>query len=82
MYTGELALTLAPRGPRTVAVAQRHAGTLQTLRPLYLDDSGQVTYHVVNPGGACDIHRDDCPLLAGDDLVGHGDVSLLDVPVG
>ncbi|MGX9293689.1 urease accessory protein UreD [Tsukamurella paurometabola] len=51
--TGELSLTLAPRGPRTVAVAQRHAGTLQTLRPMYLDDSGQVTYHVVNPGGGC-----------------------------
>ncbi|TWS25259.1 urease accessory protein UreD [Tsukamurella sputi] len=51
--TGELALTLAPRGRRTVAVAQRHAGTLQTLRPMYLDDSGQVTYHVVNPGGGC-----------------------------
>ncbi|WP_019203526.1 urease accessory protein UreD [Tsukamurella sp. 1534] len=51
--TGELALTLAPRGPRTVAVAQRHAGTLQTLRPVYLDDTGQVCYHIVNPGGAC-----------------------------
>ncbi|MET9325844.1 urease accessory protein UreD [Tsukamurella sp. NPDC003166] len=66
--TGELALTLAPRGPRTVAVAQRHAGTLQTLRPLYLDDSGQVTYHVVNPGGGClrgDTYAIDIDLEAG-----------------
>ncbi|CAM3601488.1 urease accessory protein UreD [Tsukamurella ocularis] len=66
--TGELALTLAPRGQRTVAVAQRHAGTLQTLRPLYLDDSGQVTYHVVNPGGGClrgDTYANDIELEAG-----------------
>lgn len=67
-FTGELALTLAPRGARTVAVAQRHAGTLQTLRPLYLDGSGQVTYHVVNPGGAClrgDSYAIDVELEAG-----------------
>lgn len=51
--TGALALTLARRGPRTVAAAQRHSGTLQTLRPMYLDDSGQVCYYIVNPGGAC-----------------------------
>lgn len=66
--TGELALTLAPRGQRTVAVAQRHAGTLQTLRPMYLDDSGQVTYHVVNPGGGClrgDTYAIDIELEAG-----------------
>ncbi len=66
--TGELALTLAPRGPRTVAVGQRHAGTLQTLRPMYLDDSGQVTYHIVNPGGAClrgDTYAIDVDLEAG-----------------
>ncbi|KXP10840.1 urease accessory protein UreD [Tsukamurella pseudospumae] len=66
--TGELVLTLAPRGPRTVAVRQRHGGTLQTLRPLYLDDSGQVTYHVVNPGGGClrgDTYAIDIDLEAG-----------------
>ncbi|GAB3125625.1 urease accessory protein UreD [Tsukamurella serpentis] len=67
-FTGELALTLAPRGRRTVAVAQRHAGTLQTLRPMYLDDSGQVTYHIVNPGGGClrgDTYSIDVELEAG-----------------
>ncbi|KXO92226.1 urease accessory protein UreD [Tsukamurella pulmonis] len=66
--TGELALTLAPRGTRTVAVGQRHAGTLQTLRPMYLDGSGQVTYHVVNPGGGClrgDTYAIDIELEAG-----------------
>ncbi|BDH56824.1 urease accessory protein UreD [Tsukamurella sp. PLM1] len=49
-------------------MAQRHAGTLQTLRPVYLDDSGQVTYHVVNPGGGClrgDSYAIDLELLAG-----------------
>ncbi len=50
---GELAFTFAPRAGRTVATAQRHGGALQTLRPMYLDDSGQVSYLIVNPGGAC-----------------------------
>ncbi|EGD53854.1 Urease accessory protein UreD [Gordonia neofelifaecis NRRL B-59395] len=51
--SGELRLTLAPRRGRTVAVGQFHEGALQTLRPMYLDDSGQVCYLIVNPGGAC-----------------------------
>jgi urease accessory protein len=33
-------------------VHQRHAGALRILRPHYLDDSGQVCYVVINPGGA------------------------------
>ncbi|PJI51850.1 urease accessory protein UreD, partial [Methylobacterium radiotolerans] len=29
-----------------------HRGALRVLRPMYLDGTGQVTYVVVNPGGA------------------------------
>ena len=36
---------------RSVAVEQYHRGALRVFRPLYLDESGQVTYYVVNPGG-------------------------------
>ncbi|MGO4191118.1 urease accessory protein UreD [Arthrobacter sp. YAF17] len=49
---GELALLVAERGGRSVAVRQFHRGALRVLRPHYLDDSGQVCYVVVNPGGA------------------------------
>jgi urease accessory protein len=49
---GELALRVAVRGYRSVAAHQYHRGALRILRPHYLDDSGQVCYVVVNPGGA------------------------------
>ena len=49
---GELELVVAERGGRSVAVHQFHQGALRVLRPHYLDDSGQVCYVVVNPGGA------------------------------
>ncbi|MGQ1837887.1 urease accessory protein UreD [Kocuria turfanensis] len=49
--TGRLALVLAPRGERTVAVRQFHAGALRVLRPHRLDGSGQPCFVVVNPGG-------------------------------
>jgi urease accessory protein len=51
-WRGELALTVRPRNGRSVAVQQFHRGALRVLRPLYLDTSGQVTYVIVNPGGA------------------------------
>ena len=35
-----------------MAAHQFHQGALRVLRPHYLDDSGQVCYVVVNPGGA------------------------------
>nr|WP_258868438.1 urease accessory protein UreD [Arthrobacter sp. RT-1] len=35
-----------------MARSQFHEGALRVLRPHYLDDSGQVCYVVVNPGGA------------------------------
>jgi len=49
---GELALRIGVRGGRSVASHQFHQGALRILRPHYLDDSGQVCYVVVNPGGA------------------------------
>lgn len=49
---GELALRVAKRTGRSVAVHQFHQGALRVLRPHYLDDSGQVCYVMVNPGGA------------------------------
>lgn len=49
---GRLELVLSERGGRTVARSQFHQGALRVLRPHYLDDSGQVCYVVVNPGGA------------------------------
>jgi len=49
---GELAIRVENRGGRSVAAHQYHRGALRVLRPHYLDDSGQVCYVVVNPGGA------------------------------
>ncbi|WP_307457295.1 urease accessory protein UreD [Pseudarthrobacter oxydans] len=49
---GELELRIAVRGEKSVAVHQYHRGALRVLRAHYLDDSGQVCYVVVNPGGA------------------------------
>ncbi|GAB3942965.1 urease accessory protein UreD [Corynebacterium tapiri] len=54
--TGSLQLKIALQnhggGTRSYAAQQFHQGALRVLRPLYLDSSGQVTYHVINPGGA------------------------------
>lgn len=50
--TGLLELAIAARDGRSYARHQRHSGTLRVLRPHYLDSSGQVTYTVLNPGGA------------------------------
>jgi urease accessory protein len=49
---GELRLCIGRRGGRSVATRQEHRGALRVLRPHYLDDSGQVCYVIVNPGGA------------------------------
>jgi len=51
-WRGELALTISARRGRSVAAHQYHRGALRVLRPIYLDGTGQVTYVVVNPGGA------------------------------
>jgi urease accessory protein len=49
---GLLELRVALRGQRSIAKHQYHQGALRILRPHYLDESGQVCYVVVNPGGA------------------------------
>lgn len=49
---GELALRVEQRAGRSVAAHQFHQGALRVLRPHYLDESGQVCYVMVNPGGA------------------------------
>ena len=49
---GELELRIAVRQGKSVAAHQYHRGALRVLRPHYLDESGQVCYVVVNPGGA------------------------------
>ncbi|CAL8896087.1 urease accessory protein UreD [Kocuria varians] len=51
-WTGELRLEVAQREGRSYAARQFHEGALRVLRPHYLDRSGQVTYTVINPGGA------------------------------
>ncbi|MFE4196207.1 urease accessory protein UreD [Paenarthrobacter sp. NPDC056912] len=49
---GRLELGVSVRGGRSVASRQFHEGALRVLRPHYLDQSGQVCYVMVNPGGA------------------------------
>ncbi|MFB0839604.1 urease accessory protein UreD [Arthrobacter sp. E44] len=49
---GRLELGVSLRGRRSVASRQFHQGALRVMRPHYLDNSGQVCYVVVNPGGA------------------------------
>jgi urease accessory protein len=71
-WRGELALTVRPRNGRSVAVRQYHRGALRVLRPIYLDTTGQVTYVMVNPGGAYldrDRYRVDVAVEDGADLV-------------
>lgn len=48
---GQLRLHASVRGERTIATDQYFQGALRVLRPHYLDDTGQVTYTIVNPGG-------------------------------
>lgn len=46
-------LHIAERQGKSVAVKQYHQGALRVMRPHYLDESGQVCYRIMNPGGAC-----------------------------
>ena len=48
---GELELGIALRDGKSVATRQYHTRALKVIRPHYLDDSGQVYYIIVNPGG-------------------------------
>lgn len=49
---GRLELGIKVRNGKSIASKQFHEGALRVLRPHYLDESGQVCYVVVNPGGA------------------------------
>lgn len=51
-YAGELRLRVENTGARTTPALTEWFGVLRLMRPLYLDDSGQLTYIIVNPGGA------------------------------
>ncbi|MEY8578234.1 urease accessory protein UreD [Corynebacteriaceae bacterium 6-324] len=50
---GELELRIVTDGGRPVSrpQSQFHRGALSIMRPLYLDESGQVTLFILNPGG-------------------------------
>lgn len=48
---GQLQLSVEKRAGRAIARRQYFQGALRVLRPHYLDDSDQVTYTIVNPGG-------------------------------
>ncbi len=49
--TGTLELAVKQRDDRTVPGHIFYQGALKVMRPQYLDDSGQVTYFILNPGG-------------------------------
>ena len=69
---GTLELVISERGGRSVAAHQFHQGALRVLRPHYLDDSGQVCYVLVNPGGAylgADLYVIDVEVEAGAKLL-------------
>lgn len=51
-WRGEPELGITASAGRSAATHQFHRGALRVLRPHYLDASGQVTYTMVNPGGA------------------------------
>lgn len=50
---GELDLRVTAGGPNLISrpTSQFHRGALSVMRPIYLDDSGQVTLFILNPGG-------------------------------
>lgn len=51
VMVGELRLRVGNRAGRAIATRQYHQGALRILRPHYLDDTAQVCYTIVNPGG-------------------------------
>lgn len=48
---GELELGISVSGGKSIATSQFHTRALKVIRAHYLDDSGQVYYIIVNPGG-------------------------------
>lgn len=71
-WAGTLSLTIDRRGEQCIAVKQFHDGALRILRPHYLDESGQVCYVIINPGGAYlggDSYLIEVDVAAGADLL-------------
>ncbi|WP_211747131.1 urease accessory protein UreD [Paenibacillus sp. Marseille-Q4541] len=50
-WTGSLTLDLEERKGKTVAKRVYFQGAFKVMRPIYFDDSGQVCYYLLNPGG-------------------------------
>ncbi|WP_422659204.1 urease accessory protein UreD [Paenibacillus sp. EC2-1] len=50
-WTGFLSMDLEDRKGRTVAKRVYFQGAFKVMRPIYADDSGQVCYYLLNPGG-------------------------------
>lgn len=48
---GQLGLSIVEEEERSYAKRQMHQGYSRVLRPHYMDDSGQVYYTMINPGG-------------------------------
>jgi len=50
-WTGELQLELREKKNKTIPVDVFFRGAFKVMRPVYLDNSGQLTYYLLNPGG-------------------------------
>ncbi|RDW19361.1 urease accessory protein UreD [Oceanobacillus chungangensis] len=50
-WTGELRLDIEKRHGKSVAKNVYFQGAFKVMRPVYHDDSGQVCYYILNPGG-------------------------------
>ncbi|GAA0323412.1 urease accessory protein UreD [Oceanobacillus sp. FSL W7-1293] len=50
-WTGELQLELTEKKNKTVPADVYFRGAFKVMRPIYLDNSGQLTYYLLNPGG-------------------------------
>jgi len=50
-WTGELKLELGAKNDRTVVQDVFFQGAFKVMRPIYLDNTGQLTYYLLNPGG-------------------------------
>ncbi|MGA7206415.1 MAG: urease accessory protein UreD, partial [Specibacter sp.] len=71
-WAGTLSMDIGLRAGKSIAVRQYHDGALRILRPHYLDDTGQVCYVVINPGGAYlggDKYRIEVDVAEGADLL-------------
>ena len=50
-WTGDLRLDVEDRKGKTVAKNVYFQGAFKVMRPIYHDESGQVCYYILNPGG-------------------------------